>query len=190
MDTTTSIKSLLEKHPIVGIDTIAFIYHLEENHKYLPFTNVLFEMVENGVIQGITSAVTIMEILVKPEREENKRAIQEYKFILQTFPNLKIKPIDFHTAEKAAIYYRYDYKLIIDLLVNHRHIMAPTNNHKSVPHCIVQHLIRAPQDFHYRLFGYTQLPKFLQELILSMIREHYHSTHPYNELPFSNLCLI
>ena len=102
MDTTTSIKSLLEKHPIVGIDTIAFIYHLEENHKYLPFTNVLFEMVENGVIQGITSAVTIMEILVKPEREENKRAIQEYKFILQTFPNLKIKPIDFHTAEKAA----------------------------------------------------------------------------------------
>lgn len=102
MDTTTSIKTLLQKHPIVGIDTVAFIYHLEENHKYLPFTNVLFEMVENGVIKGITSPVTIMEILVKPEKEENKRAIQEYKFILQTFPNLKIKPIDFHTAEKAA----------------------------------------------------------------------------------------
>jgi len=102
MDTTTSIKTLLQKHPIVGIDTVAFIYHLEENHKYLPFTNVLFEMVENGVIKGITSTITIMEILVKPEKEENKRAIQEYKFILQTFPNLKIKPIDFHTAEKAA----------------------------------------------------------------------------------------
>ena len=102
MDTTTSIKTLLQKHPIVGIDTVAFIYHLEENHKYLPFTNVLFEMVENGVIKGVTSAVTIMEILVKPEKEENERAVQEYKFILQTFPNLKIKPIDFHTAEKAA----------------------------------------------------------------------------------------
>ena len=102
MDTTTSIKTLLQKHPIVGIDTVAFIYHLEENHKYLPFTNVLFEMVENGVIKGITSTITIMEILVKPEKEENERAIQEYKFILQTFPNLKIKPIDFHTAEKAA----------------------------------------------------------------------------------------
>ncbi len=102
MDTTTSIKTLLQKHPIVGIDTVAFIYHLEENHKYLPFTNVLFEMVENGAIKGITSTITIMEILVKPEKEENDRAIQEYKFILQTFPNLKIKPIDFHTAEKAA----------------------------------------------------------------------------------------
>lgn len=102
MDTTTSIKTLLQKHPIIGIDTVAFIYHLEENHKYLPFTNILFEMIENGAIKGITSTITIMEILVKPKKEENDRAIQEYKFILQTFPNLKIKPIDFHTAEKAA----------------------------------------------------------------------------------------
>ncbi|MFQ6064322.1 MAG: type II toxin-antitoxin system VapC family toxin [Candidatus Bathyarchaeia archaeon] len=102
MDITRSIKSLLEKHPIIGIDTVAFIYHLEENHMYLPFTNVLFEMVENGIIKGVTSVITVMEILVKPKKERNEQAIQEYKFILQTFPNLKIKPIDFHTAEKAA----------------------------------------------------------------------------------------
>lgn len=102
MDTTRPIKSLLEKHPIIGIDTVAFIYHLEENHKYLPFTNVLFEMVENGIIKGVTSVITIMEILVKPKKERNEQAIQEYKFIFQTFPNLKIKPINFHIAEKAA----------------------------------------------------------------------------------------
>ena len=102
METTRSIKSLLEKHPIIGIDTVAFIYHLEENHRYLPFTNVLFEMVENGTIKGVISVVTIMEILVKPKKERNEQAIQEYKFMLQTFPNLKIKPIDFHIAEKAA----------------------------------------------------------------------------------------
>mgnify|MGYP001077808516 CR=1 FL=1 len=102
MDTTRSIKSLLEKHPIIGIDTVAFIYHLEENQRYLPFTNVLFEMVENGTIKAVTSVVTVMEILVKPKKERNEQAVQEYKFILQTFPNLKIKPIDFHTAEKAA----------------------------------------------------------------------------------------
>ena len=102
MDTTRSIRSLLEKHPIIGIDTVAFIYHLEENQRYLPFTNVLFEMVENGVIKGVTSVVTMMEILVKPKQEKNEQAIEEYKFTLQTFPNLKIKPIDFDVAEKAA----------------------------------------------------------------------------------------
>lgn len=102
MDTTKSIKSLLEKHPVIGIDTMAFIYHLEENHRYLPFTNVLFEMVENGAVKGVTSVVTMMEILVKPKQEKNEQAIEEYKFTLQTFPNLKIKPIDFGIAEKAA----------------------------------------------------------------------------------------
>jgi len=102
MDTTRSIRSLLEKHPIIGIDTVAFIYHLEENQRYLPFTNVLFEMVENGAIKGVTSVVTMMEILVKPKQEKNEQAIEEYKFTLQTFPNLKIKPIDFGIAEKAA----------------------------------------------------------------------------------------
>lgn len=102
MDTAKSIKSLLEKYPIIGIDTVAFIYHLEENRRYLPFTNVLFEMVENGAVRGVTSVVTMMEILVKPKQEKNEQAIEEYKFTLQTFPNLKIKHIDFDVAEKAA----------------------------------------------------------------------------------------
>jgi len=102
MDITGSIKSLLEKYPLIGIDTVAFIYHLEENQRYLPFTNALFEMVEKGIIKGVTSTVTIMEILVKPEKERNKQSIQEYKFVLQTFPNLKIKVIDFDVAQKAA----------------------------------------------------------------------------------------
>lgn len=102
MGTAKSVKLLLEKYPIVGIDTVAFIYHLEENQRYLPFTNVLFEMVENGTIRGVTSVVTVMEILVKPKQEKNEQAVEEYKFTLQTFPNLKIKPIDFGIAEKAA----------------------------------------------------------------------------------------
>ena len=102
MDTAKSVKSLLEKHCIIGIDTMAFIYHLEENRRYLPFTNVLFEMVESGAVKGVTSVVTIMEILVRPKQEKNEQAMEEYKFTLQTFPNLKIKPIDFGIAEKAA----------------------------------------------------------------------------------------
>lgn len=102
MDIQRSIKSLLKKHPIIGIDTMAFIYHLEENQRYIPFTNVLFELVENGITKGVTSVITVMEILVKPEKERNEQAIQEYKFTLQTFPNLKIKPINFHIATKAA----------------------------------------------------------------------------------------
>ena len=96
------IKELLEKYQIVGIDTVAFIYHFEENEKYLPFTNILFEMIENGKVRAVTSTITLMEILVKPKRDGNQKAANEYKFILQTFPNLEIRNIDAEVAERAA----------------------------------------------------------------------------------------
>lgn len=102
MDLKRSIKDLLGKYQTVGIDTAAFIYHFEENKKYLPFTNILFEMVETGKLRGITSTITMMEILVKPKKDGNEKAVEEYKFILQTFPNLELRQIDVEAAEKAA----------------------------------------------------------------------------------------
>ena len=102
MDLKWHIKELLKKYRIVGIDTVAFIYHFEENEKYLPFTNVLFEMIENGKVRAVTSTITLMEILVKPKRDGNQKAANEYKFILQTFPNLEIRNIDAEVAERAA----------------------------------------------------------------------------------------
>ncbi|KYH42752.1 MAG: hypothetical protein AYL33_001000 [Candidatus Bathyarchaeota archaeon B63] len=97
-----SIKELLEKYRIVGIDTAAFIYHFEENEEYLPFTDILFEMIETGKMRGVTSTITLMEVLVKPKRDGNEEAANEYKFILQTFPNLEIKQVDAEVAERAA----------------------------------------------------------------------------------------
>ena len=94
MDQKRLIKELLEKYWIVGIDTAAFIYHFEENKEYLPFTDVLFEMIETGKIRGVTSTITLMEVLVKPKRDGNERAVDEYKFILQMFPNLEIRQVD------------------------------------------------------------------------------------------------
>ena len=102
MDQKRLIKELLEKYRIVGIDTAAFIYHFEENEEYLPFTDVLFKMIETGKIRGVTSTFTLMEVLVKPKRDGNDRAVDEYKFILQTFPNLEIRQVDAEVAERAA----------------------------------------------------------------------------------------
>ena len=102
MDLAQSIRGLLAKYRKVGVDTAAFIYHFEENERYLPFTNVLFEMIETGEVKAVTSTITLMEVLVKPKRVGNERAAEEYKFILQTFPNLEIIQVDAEVAEKAA----------------------------------------------------------------------------------------
>ena len=102
MDQKRLIKELLEKYRIVWIDTAAFIYHFEENEEYLSFTDVLFKMIEAGKIRGVTSTITLMEVLVKPKRDGNERAVDEYKFILQMFPNLEIRQVDAEVAERAA----------------------------------------------------------------------------------------
>jgi predicted nucleic acid-binding protein len=86
----------------VGIDTSPFIYHFEANPKYVQFTNILFSLIERGSISAVTSTITLMEILVKPEYEGNFKAVEDYKLLLKTFPNLRLLPIDDLIAEKAA----------------------------------------------------------------------------------------
>jgi len=69
------ILALLRKYPVVGIDTMGFIYHFEENEDYLSFTKVLFSSIEAGIIKAVTSMITLLEILVKPKKEKNKHLL-------------------------------------------------------------------------------------------------------------------
>ena len=96
------ILALLRKYPVVGIDTMGFIYHFEKNEDYLSFTKVLFSSIEAGTINAVTSVITLLEILVKPKEEKNKHLVEEYKFLLHTFPNLKMLPFDEKTADVAS----------------------------------------------------------------------------------------
>jgi hypothetical protein len=51
---------------VVGLDTAIFIYHFERHPKYFPLTQELFSGIEAGLRKGITSTITLMEIIVKP----------------------------------------------------------------------------------------------------------------------------
>jgi len=55
------------KGKIIGLDTMVFIYHFEENQLYSPLTFSIFENLEKGNFKGITSILTLLEILVKPK---------------------------------------------------------------------------------------------------------------------------
>lgn len=96
------ISAMLRKYRFVGLDTMGFIYHFEKNEIYQPFTIALFNSIESGVIKAVTSIITLLEVLVKPKKEENKNLIEEYKFIFQTFPNLKIIYLDEKIADVAS----------------------------------------------------------------------------------------
>lgn len=99
---TEKITKALHQYEVVGIDTMAFIYHFEGNPKYLPFTNSLFSSIENGKLKGFASIIALLEVLVRPKKEKQEELANKYKFVLTTFPNLKLATIDLPIVEKAA----------------------------------------------------------------------------------------
>jgi len=90
------------KGKIIGLDTMVFIYHFEENQLYSPLTFSIFENLEKGDFNAITSILTLLEILVKPKKENNLLLTERYKLLLETFPNLQMKTINENIADIAS----------------------------------------------------------------------------------------
>ena len=87
---------------IIGIDTMVFIYHLEDHPDYSHVTERIFEAIENGKYHAVTSVVTLLEILIKPKRDRNLSVAKDYKDLLLTFPHLKIFDLDVKISDIAS----------------------------------------------------------------------------------------
>lgn len=87
---------------IIGIDTMVFIYHLEEHPSYCAMTEKVFAAIESGRHIAVTSVITLLEILVKPKKENNPMAVKDYKDTLLTFPNLKIMDVNSDVSDVAS----------------------------------------------------------------------------------------
>ena len=53
---------------VVGIDTAPIIYLIQENPRYLATVRPFFEAIDRGECQSVTSAVTLIEVLIHPLR--------------------------------------------------------------------------------------------------------------------------
>ncbi|MGB7873539.1 MAG: PIN domain-containing protein [Anaerolineales bacterium] len=87
---------------IIGLDTSLFIYHLEANPTYAPHIKSIFENMEEGEFQGVTSTITLMELTVLPWRTGHENVAREYETVLVNFPNLSIVYVDRDVARLAA----------------------------------------------------------------------------------------
>jgi predicted nucleic acid-binding protein len=87
---------------VVGLDTAIFIYHFERHPKYFPLTQELFSGIEAGLRKGITSTITLMEIIVKPLALGNRDIARKYEALLVNFPNLEIVDLDRNVIRQAA----------------------------------------------------------------------------------------
>jgi len=96
------LAAFLGHHQTYAADTMLFIYHFEDHKRYAPITERLLEAWENGTHRGITSSITLLEVLVKPKRDDNLDAVRDYRDLLLTFPNLQLIPVNVECAETAS----------------------------------------------------------------------------------------
>src|SRR3990167_3403075 len=102
-------RNILNQHSIIALDTCIFIYHLEENKKYLPFTEWLLEnLLPNGKINATCSVLALTELLIRPTREKRLDLVLSYKALMIGFPHLTLISVDPQVAEQAA-YFRSAY---------------------------------------------------------------------------------
>lgn len=96
------LESLLRNNPQIFLDTMVFIYHFEAKEDFLPLTKKIFRHIETGLNQGLTSTITVAELLIQPYALKNYRVRANYHLVLQKFPNLSLLNIDFQVADIAA----------------------------------------------------------------------------------------
>jgi predicted nucleic acid-binding protein len=96
------LQDLLKNHPVIALDSSLFIYHLEDHPRYAPLTEIIFSALEKGANKGVTSSLTLMEILAKPNAEGFLLAARDYEYYLTTFPNLTFYEMGLEVARKAS----------------------------------------------------------------------------------------
>ena len=86
----------------VGIDTAIFIYFIEEHPRYFSEVEALFQALEKGFVQGVTSGITLLETLIHPLRNRNQQLAQEYESILTQSRNLHLIELTIPLLRTAA----------------------------------------------------------------------------------------
>jgi predicted nucleic acid-binding protein len=97
-----NLDGALKNISLIAFDTAPIIYFVEANPKYDALVTTIFERVENGEITGITSVISLCEVLIHPLRSQNLNLKQRYFDILENSLNFFTKSINLTTAETAA----------------------------------------------------------------------------------------
>lgn len=92
----------LKNVAVLAFDTAPIIYFVEANPNYDALVTTIFERVESNDVTGITSVISLCEVLVHPIRNQNANLQERYREILQHSPSFYTKQISSSIAETDA----------------------------------------------------------------------------------------
>lgn len=86
----------------VAVDTAIFIYFIEENPRFLPEILPLFKEADEGKRELITSALTLLEVLVVPYRAGNRLLAERYEALLTRSRGVRLVELSHDQLRAAA----------------------------------------------------------------------------------------
>jgi len=86
----------------VGVDTAALIYFIEGDPAFLPLVEPVFRAIDAGQLQAVTSAITLLEVLVVPYRAGNLTLAEQYEALLTRSRGLSLVDADRAQLRAAA----------------------------------------------------------------------------------------
>jgi predicted nucleic acid-binding protein len=93
----------LVEHELVLLDTMVFSYQLADHPRYAPLTGAVLEAIEAGRVAGLTTTLTLAELLTVPARAGDRQALYDYELYITRFPHLEILPLDTALARETAL---------------------------------------------------------------------------------------
>lgn len=86
----------------VALDTAIFIYFIEQHPRFGPMVDPIFEAADTGRRQIVTSALTILEVLVAPYRAKNDTLARRYEVLLTDSKGIHVVDIGRDVLRGAA----------------------------------------------------------------------------------------
>lgn len=96
------LSDLLDGVSRVGLDTMAVIYYVETNPRYVALMDAVFDRIADGRLSGVASAITLTETLVQPLRRVAHELADRYRDLLTESENFETRPVTLAVAETAA----------------------------------------------------------------------------------------
>jgi predicted nucleic acid-binding protein len=86
----------------VGADTALFIYLIEERSPFLSLIEPLFREADKGRRELVTSAITLLEVLVVPYRGGNRPLAERYEALLMRSRGVRVVDLSVDQLRAAA----------------------------------------------------------------------------------------
>lgn len=86
----------------IGVDTAIFIYFIEANARFLPPITSVFKEADQGDRELVTSALTLLEVLVVPYRAGNRILAERYEALLTRSRGIRLVDLSHDQLRAAA----------------------------------------------------------------------------------------